>query len=356
MKYISYYIYLKFNNIIKRTGVIFILNELDKRSITYLRVFATILILCCHLVVTFDNRLLQLSAQFFNVGVYLFLIISGYLYGKKDISKNSTYTKWLISRGKRILVPLYVFMIILFFIYLLLGLNIQPFNWIIYIFNLQGLEIYVHGAEHLWYLTIAMICYFITPILDKNKYNLNKNKLFVLSIIYIIIQLIISYYIHEQFGRYLILIGLYILSYFIGYYWNSEQVNFKSFILAFLIMIFALFGRILGMMVFDNTILYNVLIVGYTHSLLGLAMFFIGFYIIKHFRENKLFNIVKKFDFISYEIYLVHYMFIGGPLSVLFTNSKILNCFIVILFSYISALILSNLCKFIINYTSKVFN
>lgn len=78
---------------IKRTWVIFILNELDKKSITYLRVFATILILCCHLVVTFDSRILQLSAQFFNVGVYLFLIISGYVYGKK------TYLKTLLIQN-----------------------------------------------------------------------------------------------------------------------------------------------------------------------------------------------------------------------------------------------------------------
>jgi len=291
--------------------------------------------------------MLQLSAQFFNVGVYLFLIISGYLYGKKDISKNRTYTKWLISRGKRILVPLYVFMIILFFIYLSLGLNIQAFNWIIYIFNLQGLEIYVHGAEHLWYLTIAMVCYFITPILDKTKYKLNKKRLFIFSITYIVIQLIMSYHISEQFGRYLILIGLYILSYFIGFYWDSEQIDFKIFICTFIGMIVALLLRIIGMFMFDNTVLYNILIVGYTHSLLSLSMFFIGFYILKQLKQNKLFSIVKLFDSISYEVYLVHYMFIVGPISVLFTNSQILNCFIVILFSFILAWILNKICMFI---------
>ena len=42
-------------------------------------------------------------------------------------------------------------------------------NWIVYIFNLQGFQIYVHGAEHLWYLTIIMICYLITPILNKYR-------------------------------------------------------------------------------------------------------------------------------------------------------------------------------------------
>ena len=305
------------------------------------------LILCCHLVVTFNDRLLQVSAQFFNVGVYLFLIISGYLYGKKDISKNSTYTKWLISRGKRILIPLYIFMSILLCIYIILRLKIQPLNWIVYIFNLQGLEIYVHGAEHLWYLTIAMVCYFITPILDKNTYKLNKQKLIVFFVVYVVFQLIMSYFIHEQFGRYLILIGLYIVSYFIGFYWNNESINFKMFILYCIVFIFSLALRIIGMIMFDGSILYDVLIVGYTHCLLGLSIFFIGFYIVKQLKLNILFNFVNKFDAISYEIYLVHYMFIGGPVSLLFTNSTIINCIIVIISSYIIALILNKICKFI---------
>lgn len=283
------------------------------------------------------------------MGVYLFLIISGYLYGKKDIAKNTTYTKWIISRGKRILIPLYVFMIILFCIYIALGLKIEPLNWIIYIFNLQGLEIYVHGAEHLWYLTIAMVCYFITPILDKNKYKLNKQKLIVFFIGYVAIQLITSYFIYEQFGRYLILIGLYIVSYLIGFYWNSESINFKMFILYCISLIFALSLRIIGLIIFDGSILYGILIVGYTHSLLGLSIFFIGFYIVKQFKSNIFFNIVKSFDSISYEIYLVHYMFIIGPVSILFTDYSIINCIIVIIFTYTVSIIFKKICNFI-NY------
>lgn len=81
-------------------GVIFILNELDKKSITYLRVLATISILCCHLVVTFNSKLLEMSAQFFNVGVYLFLIISGYLYGKKTYLKTPLIQNGSFHVGK----------------------------------------------------------------------------------------------------------------------------------------------------------------------------------------------------------------------------------------------------------------
>lgn len=201
------------------------MNQLDKRSIINLRVFATILILCCHLVVIFDNKMIQLTGQFFNVGVYLFLIISGYLYGKKEISKKTTYKNWLISRGKRILIPMYILMIFLFCVYLFKGLEIQISHWIIYIFNLQGLEIYIYGIEHLWYLTIAMVCYFITIILDKYRNKFNKINIVILFSILITTQLIMSYFIYQQFGRYLILIELYIWAYFIGFYWNSDYIN-----------------------------------------------------------------------------------------------------------------------------------
>ncbi|WP_455542926.1 acyltransferase family protein [Intestinibacter sp.] len=324
------------------------MNELDKESISFLRVFATILILCCHLVVTFDNHLLQLSSQFFNVGVYLFIAISGYLYGKKDISKKGSYKNWILSRGKRILGPMYIFMIFLFFIYLALGLEIKPFNWIIYIFNLQGLEIYVHGAEHLWYLTIAMVCYFITPLLEYLRPKYQKKNIVIFSIIYIIVQILMSYYIYQQFGRYLIIIGLYILTYLIGYFWNSSKVTFKTFILGVLAVIISLFIRVLGMLIFDGSILYDILIVGYSHSMLGLGLFFIGFFISNKLKKNHM-GVIKYFDGISYEIYLVHYMFIGGPVSVLFTKHSLINCLIVLIFTYMAALILNNTCKFILN-------
>ena len=75
----------------------------------------------------------------------------------------------LLKSLKRILIPLYVFMLYLLNIYLINGNHINLINWIAYIFDLQGFQIYVHGAEHLWYLTIIMICYLITPILNKNK-------------------------------------------------------------------------------------------------------------------------------------------------------------------------------------------
>ena len=62
---------------------------------------------------------------------------------------------------------------------LVIGNNIRIANWIIYIFNLQGFQIYVHRTEHLCYITIIMVCYLITQILnliDGTNINKNMNK------------------------------------------------------------------------------------------------------------------------------------------------------------------------------------
>ena len=154
------------------------MENIEKKSISFLRIFATISILCCHLLPRFNSTMLQMSAQFFNVGVEIFLILSGFLYGKRKISDKITYKKWLIKRAKRILIPMYLFLIILLIISLVRETNTSIINWIVYIFNLQAMEIYLNGAEHLWYLTIAMFCYFITIPLD--MYSI-FNSLYVYS-------------------------------------------------------------------------------------------------------------------------------------------------------------------------------
>ena len=89
--------------------------------ISYLRVFAMILILMCHIVQEHNNIYINMTAQFLNVGVFIFIIISGYLYGKKEIKEG--YFRWIRKRAKRILVPMYSFMIFLLIVNLVIGSN-----------------------------------------------------------------------------------------------------------------------------------------------------------------------------------------------------------------------------------------
>ena len=48
---------------------------------TWLRVAGMVSILLCHFVQQSHNALLNMSAQFFNIGVEFFIILSGFLFG-----------------------------------------------------------------------------------------------------------------------------------------------------------------------------------------------------------------------------------------------------------------------------------
>lgn len=308
--------------------------------ISYLRVFAMILILMCHIVQEHNNIYINMTAQFLNVGVSIFIIISGYLYGKKEIKEG--YFRWIIKRAKRIIVPMYSFMIFLLIVNLVIDSNIRIANWIIYIFNLQGFQIYVHGAEHLWYLTIIMVCYLITPILNKYKTKISNKKLIIYISVGILLQLITAYFINMQLGIYLIYILLYIVSYIIGYKVNIIISMKSMFILLFLAGVSGIL-RIGARVLFDNSILYNVIIVGYTQGVIAFCIFYIFTYICRNTKENKVINF---FDSISFEIYLVHYMYIVGPLRIMgLTNSFIVNTIITLMITIITAIGLKNVCK-----------
>ena len=101
--------------------------------------------------------------------------------------------------------------------------------------------------------------------------------------------------------------------------------------------------RISARVLFDNSILYNVIIVGYTQGLIAFCIFYIFIYICRNLKENKVINF---FDSISFEIYLVHYMYVVGPLRVMgLTNSFIVNTIITLVISILTAIVLKKICE-----------
>lgn len=48
---------------------------------TWLRAFAAIMILLCHLTTFSGSRVLAPLGQFFNIGVEIFIVLSGFLFG-----------------------------------------------------------------------------------------------------------------------------------------------------------------------------------------------------------------------------------------------------------------------------------
>ena len=79
------------------------INNYESNAITHLRAFAIVLILACHFLQGLGNSL----AFALNVGVQIFLVISGYLYGRRHI----VFAPWFRKRVITVYVPYSLFLI-----------------------------------------------------------------------------------------------------------------------------------------------------------------------------------------------------------------------------------------------------
>lgn len=86
---------------------------------TYFRVLGVIFILLCHFVQESSNTYFNLSAQFFNIGVSMFFILSGFLFGIRGREEGEhEILRWYKKRLKRIYIPFELFCIIYYSLYI----------------------------------------------------------------------------------------------------------------------------------------------------------------------------------------------------------------------------------------------
>lgn len=272
-----------------------------------------------------------MTGQFLNVGVEVFFLISGFLFGMRKI--NIKYIEWYKKRFKRILPSFYVFLVVLLCVYLIVDVKLDISRWLIYIFCLQGTGLYLYGAEHLWFLTVLLMCYLITPIMDWLRVNSSRNRNVILYVCFILVQLLCTYFISEKLGTYLLKINIYVIGYVLGKS-TYKCDKLYQFVLAMALGIVGVVVRLIGKVLIDGTVTYNVMVAGITHSMIALAMLLMFQYMF-HKEPGR---IVRFLDGISYEVYLVHYMFIVGPVSLMtVTDTYVVNCAIVIVASMIAA-------------------
>ena len=168
----------------------------ESRTITIVRTCAMFFIILCHYFAFFDG--LEALSQLLNVGVPIFFIISGFLYGQKRITN---IIQWYKKQFVKIIIPLYTYYLISGFFLLLIGKlgELNYFEVLKQLLNLQGIcggKIGNIQTGHLWFITFILICYLITPLLQlfREKLNLLRVALLivVISIAWIAIILIIK--------------------------------------------------------------------------------------------------------------------------------------------------------------------
>ena len=210
-------------------------------------------------------------------GVPLFLFISGFLVGTNNVEYNF---EWIKKKFKRVLLPYYLLLLVVFSLFCILGKEQITAYWIVLGTDLQGLQNFLflkdlftpespmaNGLGHFWFVTIIMLCYFIAYIVVPS----NKIKLFV--ILLVVLQ------------PFLLMIDItinYVLVFMGGVFYGRYQktVRFKTFIIVTVIACLLVLLRFLSRQHIDGSFIYNLYIVPLANDAIGIWLFFFVFFVI----------------------------------------------------------------------------
>lgn len=297
-------------------------NEKSISFAVWLRAAATIMILLCHFCSQKGGFLFNAAAQVLNIGVPLFFILSGYLFGRNGVQ--APYRKWFIRRLQRLWIPYWMFLAALAVVHLVKGLDVLTMDWLLLLFGLQGSIVGVWGAEQTWFISALLICYGMTPWISIAAERMAKKHVPILLICLSTFPIFLLLMKPVAIGTLLAPVCLYTVAYYIGGRIVTVNINRVGACLAALI-VFASFGLRFALRIFfDGTVFYSGIVATYTHYAASLAIFYLFAWF---FAERKPVLCVTFIGNISFEVYLYHYMFTVGPVSVFSTaRSWTVNC------------------------------
>lgn len=316
----------------------------DKSAvISLIRLIAMLLIITCHIFQIYSNEL----CYYFNVGVQIFLIISGYLYSFKTYDSPLNI---IIKQFKKILFPYYILLnciLLAYIIFIPSSISIESVS------NAVFCSGTLEGQGHLWFIPYILFCYLITPYLYWLRCRLeNKHdKVFVSVCILLILFLIISKSYHSYFRA--DIISCYILGYFFKDFsrrYLTDKGRHKMTIITVIVTIVLIFIRIyidyignIQLNGFTDSLYYYFK--SYSHVLLGFSIFLSLFTFASKVQYCKILHLSDKY---SYLIYLVHGTFILSPLNVMFVTSNLfINILIALICTIISAVILYEMTEYL---------
>ncbi len=317
-------------------------------TISVIRMISMLMIISCHVLQGLGNR----WAFWINVGVQIFLFISGFLYGNKEIDNIKEFYN---QRLKKILFPYSIIFIIALCLSTIILKKQYDFKFIIAgLLGFTSFKGRIPIISHTWFISYILLCYLLVPLLYKifNTDNFRKN-----TIRFILLTLFIN--LLEEFSV-MNVKACWINTFILGYFYKKCLDNKKSKTI-YEISVFALFILIIPFAyiyqekivmtlpkILDNN---STLITNYGHVFLGTVIFIVLYKIFNKIKIRKSF-ILNFSDKYSYHIYLVHQIFILHAFSLLhLTNYLIVNILIILVCSILSGVLL----KFISDLLMKLF-
>ena len=304
----------------------------QKNAITIVRVLSMLMIITCHILQSYN----QPSAFLFNVGVQIFFLLSGFLYGKIEITSIASFVK---KRFIKVYIPFILVVLCCAVIYTIFNIADLSFRNIVpYLFNIQGfIGDKIEGLNHLWFLSVLMICYFITPVAQKIlKYN---------SIMFVMMWIIICV-IEFGFVQKMQSVAAWVMLYLLGMFWGENENKWINRTL----IIISLILSIVMMHYFKMEYLIDPQMMHFSiglHCILALCVVSVLYCSLSKF-EIRMPRWLQYCNDVSYEVYLIHHIVILGPLSLLLvTPSKAINIVLVIAITFMLSHLLNRLTHLI---------
>ncbi len=318
-------------------------------SISIIRLISTSFIITCHIMQYFNIEL----AWWFNVGVQMFLCMSGFLYGKKNkIYEDIQFYK---KNAIKILVDYYVVIIPIILLFAIFHPERLSAIKIIKVLLTYGV---LDGGEHLWYIPYCLFCYLITPFLSRYFYN-HQNK-------HIIIRfLLLSFFavvITETFFSYFN--SAWIFCYILGFFLGNISINNKNKSynkMSYFIIVGAIISNTIQITIdyilkLEFNGLFSSLYLrfcNFAHVALGVSLFIFLKFLFYGIFKSGYSNLIKKVSFVSdkysYDVYLVHQFVILGPFSLMqITKITSINLTLILSIIAVSAVLVHFISNLII--------
>lgn len=295
-------------------------------------------------------------AWWFNVGVQIFLCISGYLYGQKTVG---SIPEFYCKRLRKIYIP-YLLTVLPYGLLVFLFAR-DEFKWNTFIYGLFA-KATLKGSEHLWFIAYILMCYLITPILEafRDRYLKSRKSMWIFAICSVCITALCFGLFIGNFNP------IWIICYVIGYSFGANERGgyIRREVLVRLFTALSLVFN--GIQIYLNYILrinlsgrLQTIYTQYcncSHVLLGASLFLMMLFI---FERMQFGDSLKKFldqcDHYSYEIYLVHQLVILGPFSLMaLTPVLTVNIILILVVIAVLAIVLDLLSNRVNRLLTKI--
>lgn len=318
-----------------------IISDQESKSLTWIRVFAMFSIILCHLFQTYHK---VGWSDVFNMGVQVFLVMSGFLYGHKQIDD---WKKWAQKRINKIYLPYLVFLLMVLPLYILFHPEAIIWKAVpFYFINLQGFRFLwggsfarIEGLRHVWFLTAIMCAYASTPILQRVKSNSG------LALLFVFVLAGCSYLVFPTLRYTFVFSWVYL--YAIGYLYVQLNPKLKHIFDGLCLVAIVV---VLAVLKWDDLLHVYSFKYRVVHDLVGVFAVVWGVKLLSWVPNLKVPKIISLFDKYSFHVYLVHFIIMHGPFSMAqLTNHAWINItlmlFTTVLSTYLFVIVLGFINK-----------